>query len=154
VTWEVERFPGSGLVALSQRSWNFSSLVRRLAAELPDVMSRPPRARPRSTRQRQVRLSPDELAELVAEYQAGFDSYDLAVRWGVHRHTVSEHLKRAGVQTRFQGLADFQVAEAKRLYLAGWSLARLGEHFDCDASTVHRALRLAGMSFRRPWERP
>jgi DNA-directed RNA polymerase specialized sigma24 family protein len=66
------------------------------------------------------------------------------VRWGVHRHTVSEHLRRADVQIRFQGLADFQVAEARRLYLAGWSLARLGELFDCDASTVRRALGLGG----------
>jgi DNA-directed RNA polymerase specialized sigma24 family protein len=106
-----------------------------------------------STPRRQRRLTPDQAAELVAEYQAGADLKELAARWGVHRTTVAGHLGRAGVELRRQGLSEDQVDEAVRLYGEGWSLQRLAERYDCDDETVRQRLKAAGVVLRRPWER-
>jgi DNA-directed RNA polymerase specialized sigma24 family protein len=47
-------------------------------------------------------------------------------------------------------LAPGDVAEATALYLAGWPLLRLGDHFGCTAETVRQALHRAGVQRRRP----
>lgn len=41
-----------------------------------------------------------------------------------------------------------QVEEAAHLYRQGWSLARLGERFEVDSTTVWRALRAQGVRMR------
>jgi DNA-directed RNA polymerase specialized sigma24 family protein len=106
-----------------------------------------------STRPTQRRLSARQTAELVAEYQAGADMKELAVRWQAHRTTVAAHPRRAGVELRRQGLSEEQVDEAARLYGEGWSLQRLADRFGCDAETVRTYLRSTGTRLRRPWER-
>ncbi len=89
----------------------------------------------------------------MAEYEAGADMRDLAARWGVHRTTVADHLRRAGIELRRQGLSHEQLSEAARLYGEGWSLQRLAEHYGCDDETVRTSLKRAGVRMRRPWER-
>ncbi len=68
----------------------------------------------------------------------------LARKYGIHRLTVAAHLRRAGVQLRYQGLTDDQVAAAAQLYKHGWSLQRLAERYDCTAETVRQALKTVG----------
>ncbi len=68
----------------------------------------------------QRRLTADQVAELTAEYQAGADMRELAVRWQVHRTTVAGHLRRADVKLRRQGLSKEQLGEAVRMYGEGW----------------------------------
>ena len=106
------------------------------------------------TRQRQHRLNPDEIAQLVAQYQAGCDMNTLAAEWGVHRTTVAGHVRRADVPLRRQGLTPEQLSEATQLYAAGWSCQRLADLFTCDDETVRRGLRSMGVRLRRPWIRP
>lgn len=45
-------------------------------------------------------LLPVQIAEAVGLYRSGHSSYDLAMRYGVDRSTVTKYLKRAGVQLR------------------------------------------------------
>ena len=104
-----------------------------------------------NTRQQQTRLASGRVAQLVAEYQAGADMNTLAHTYGVHRHSVRNHLSKAGVEVRRLGLTEPQVTEAVRLYLAGQSLAKLGETFGCDHTTVRRALLKHGLVMRKPW---
>ena len=76
--------------------------------------------------------------------------------FGGHRATVTAVLQRLGVEPRQSGLSDEsdeQVAEARRLYPEGWSLARLAERYDVDDMTVRRYLLLAGVVMRSPNER-
>lgn len=47
------------------------------------------------------RLGPDEVNALVGGYEAGATVYELAVRFKIHRTTVSEHLHREGVKIRW-----------------------------------------------------
>src|SRR4051812_7105663 len=66
--------------------------------------------------QAQRRLTDEESAKLVAAYQAGAKAHELASQWGIHRVTVTQILKRAGVSRRSVGLSEEHVAEAASLY--------------------------------------
>ncbi len=101
----------------------------------------------------QRRLTADQVAALVVEYQAGADMRELAVRWQVHRTTVAGHLRRAGVELRRQGLSEKQLSEAVRLYGNGWSLQRLAERSGCGAETVRQSLKSANVQLPKPRER-
>ena len=73
--------------------------MRRLAkSDLPILDEDPP-----EVVQHQHRLKPDEVECLVARYQEGATTYDLAEEFHCHRTTVSGRLKRAGVKIRGTG---------------------------------------------------
>ncbi len=138
---------------LTGGSSKFLDLLKRLAARLPDLDTedRPPPA-PRA-RQLQRRLVKVKIEELIRSYEAGQTIAALAMEYGVHPQTVSQHLKRAGVQLRRQGLTDEQKTEAERLYLTGRSLKQIAEVFACDAETIRQTLKSRGVRMRHPWER-
>ncbi|GEM_PF-1185665 len=98
----------------------------------------------------QRRLAYADQTEIVLAYVAGANMKDLAAAHGIHRVTVSEIIRRAGVPTRQRGLDPGQVERAVRLYGEGWSLARLGERFEVAGATVWRALRGRGVVMRQP----
>ena len=102
-------------------------------------------------RQQQTRLTPDRIVQLVTEYQSGAAMNALAQAYGIHRNSVRAHLYKAGIAIRRRGLTEQQMDEATRLYLAGNSLARLGEQLGCDQTTVRRALSKRGVVMRFPW---
>ena len=99
-----------------------------------------------------TRLNPDQIAELVAAYQAGGKVQELATRFGIHRFTVTRLLQQEGAH-RPRGLQSDDLPEAIRLYESGWSLARLATKFDVVESTMTSALRKAGVTIRarRGW---
>lgn len=127
--------------------------LRGLTGVLPSLEERPEPPRRTSRGPTQRRLTADQVAELVAEYQVGADMNELAARWDVHRTTVAGHLRNAGVALRRRGLSVEQLGEAVQLYGEGWSLQRLAERIGCDAETVRTHLLRAGVRMRRPWER-
>lgn len=94
------------------------------------------------TVQKQVRLSSEQVDDLVAAYQAGCSVRDCARDFGVHRTTVMSHLERRGVERRAQGrkLDDEAVAHARSLFAAGQSAASIAREYEVDAETVRRAL--------------
>jgi transposase len=92
------------------------------------------------------------VVELVAGYRGGASMNELAQRHGVHRHTVAHGLTLDHCQLRRQGISQEQVPEIMRLYAEDWTLARLGEKYECDPETVRSALRSAGVVLRRPSE--
>lgn len=99
-------------------------------------------------------LSADEVAELVAGYQAGASVYALAGQFKVHRTTVASHLHTAGVSMRHQGLDEDQIDEAVRLYADGLSLAKIGNKLGVVGDTVRAALLRRGLQMRSPHWRP
>lgn len=104
-------------------------------------------------RQVQHRLSAAEAVALARAYQAGATMYELAVQFGVHRTTVATTLRKLGIPLRRQGLHGTELQDAIGLYGDGWSLARLGERFGCDAETVRQALKRSGVHRRGAHER-
>jgi transposase-like protein len=135
-------------VALTGASSKQKAQFRGLASSLPDVLAQSEPTPPTARRQQQRRLSPAQVEQVVQQYQAGDDMRIVAERWGISRKTVAEHLRRAGVTPRRQGLSSEQVRTAIQLYAAGWSLARIGARFGCDHSVVLRALERAGVPRR------
>jgi DNA-binding CsgD family transcriptional regulator len=85
---------------------------------------------------------------LVDGYRAGVAVKDLAIEFGIHRTTVTQHLRRSGVALRRRGLDDQQVDQAMHLYQQGSSLARIGTRLDVDAHTIRAALRARGIPIR------
>jgi len=64
-----------------------------------------------------------------------------AAEFGIHRVTVSRHLRRTGVAVRGSRLGERESHEAAALYAAGWSAARVAERLGVCADTVLRSLR-------------
>lgn len=108
---------------------------------------------PARQRQAQRRLTPKQVQQLVAEYEAGASVRGLAARRGVHRTTVTMQLRQAGVPVRRRGLTEESRTEAVRLYGEGWSCQRLADRYGCNATTVWKMLQQAGVRLRAPWER-
>lgn len=73
---------------------------------------------------------------------------ELATAFGIHRLTVSAHLRQHGVAIRGRGLDHEDVPEAARLYEAGWSSLMLSEKFGVTPNTILSALRTAGVRVR------
>jgi DNA-binding CsgD family transcriptional regulator len=103
---------------------------------------------PRQARQAQRRLRETETKELVSGYLAGSTTYELADRFGVHRHTVSGILERDGVSRRYQKLSPAQLDLACSLYRGGLSLTKVGGRLGRRAETVRQALMRAGVEIR------
>ncbi len=141
-------------MVLTGGSSKFLGLLKRLAAVPVPSLGEPAATVSPPPRPAQRRLTNHQVAELVAEYQAGADMQELAVRWQVHRTTVAAHLRLSGVELRRQGVPANRVDEAIRLYREGWSCERLAERYDCDDETVRQSLKRAGVTLRRSWERP
>lgn len=124
--------------------------VRRELCRLVDLPAdRPADEGIRQPRQRQHRLRAAEVQDLIDADRAGNSVYVLAKAFTIDRRTVSAILERHGVSRRYNLLDTRAIAEAARLYEAGWSLARLGDHFGVTARTVQNAFVKAEIP-RRP----
>jgi len=103
--------------------------------------------------QKQTRLTREQVSELILLHARGVPIDKLASVFDVHRTTVMTHLDRAGVERR-TGVIDRHLNEARDLYQAGSSLARVAERFGVDGETVRQAFKNAGISLRprRGWQ--
>lgn len=97
-----------------------------------------------------TRLSEDQISQLVREYMDGDQVSALAARYGIHRVTVSEHLRRRNVPTRIKGLLPSEAEASAVLYEEGYSLASIGKHFGVTANTIRNALLNSGTRLRGP----
>jgi hypothetical protein len=93
-------------------------------------------------------LDAAQIGELIAGYEGGATVYELGVRFGIERRTVSEILHRHQVPMRRRGVTSEQVDEAVRLYGLGWSLARVGRYLGVDGMTVLNRFRERGVPTR------
>ena len=99
----------------------------------------PRSAKPHDERQRQVRLSGQTKADVVARYQAGALQRELADAYGVDRKTIGEIVEHHGArQTR--GLSGQQIDDAVHFYERGQSLMRIGRQLGVSPNTVRRQL--------------
>ena len=103
----------------------------------------------------QQRLSPSNIADLIAAYDAGATISQLAAEFGIHRTTVAARLDRHQVPRHRERSAwdDDTLNEAAELYATGLSLADVAHQFGIDAQTVANRFRHAGVPVRprRGW---
>jgi len=103
------------------------------------------------------RLSPSEVEELILARRAGAEIRDLAARFGVHRSTVLEHLRRAEEPHRpwaGRTLDAEGLEEAAGLYQSGLSLRAVGERLGVDRRYLQRVFREAGVEIRPAGRQP
>lgn len=100
-----------------------------------------------------MNLPTAEVAALVDGYRAGASTKDLAVRFGIHRTTVTHHLHRNGAPIQHRGLDDHQIDRAVHLYQDGHALTWIDARLDVHAETVRQALHGRGVQMRKAWER-
>ena len=112
-----------------------------LARTVAEAAPRPDRPVRRSY-QRQRRLNPDEVVELVAAYEEGASVRQLTLKYGIRQETVSRWLSVNGVEKRPLGasLTGDRLDEALLLRELDWSYARIADHLGISRSTVRRAV--------------
>jgi DNA-binding CsgD family transcriptional regulator len=93
-------------------------------------------------------LTPHEVDALVADYSAGMPVGKIAEKYGIHRATVTAHLRRREVPAAAAGLDRAQRAEALRLYREGLSLREVGRRMGTDRKLVRAALVAEGEEIR------
>ncbi len=124
---------------------NLTEVAKRLfgfvqRGELAVLLLNKPRDQ-RPSHRAQKRLSPDEVDQLVTDYQAGEGSiYYLANKYGVHRNTISAHLKDGGLQLGHQPLSEHEIHRAQELHAEGRSLNAIGRVIGRDPKTVKVAI--------------
>lgn len=103
----------------------------------------------RTRRAKQRRLTANQIDQLCADYRSGMRVADIAVKFGVHRYTVTIHAKRQGIKLREKRkLNDFQASKAAKEYEGGATLTELAETYDVDVITIRKELAQAGGKIR------
>ena len=120
---------------------------------LPGALAR--RTRPNhvtATLQRQRRLTPYEIDNLVDLYATGINVRQLAAAFGINRDTALRHLQRRDVPSRasVRKLTDELLAVASRRYLSGEPMAKLCGDLGINPTTLRRELTKTGIQLRRP----
>lgn len=72
---------------------------------------------------RNVFLTTENLADVMARYKAGETTQQVGTRYGVSKTHVATIFREQGVTIGRQGMNDEEVNEAATLYAAGKSLA-------------------------------
>lgn len=103
--------------------------------------------------QTQTRLSASNRAELLAGYADGVPVRELATRFEVHRGTVNEIARRAGLDPRQTTLSQPLREEAARRYADGLTLVRVGAELGISHNAVRSAVVASGGTVR-PRGRP
>jgi len=112
-------------------------------------------APPASTTQQQRRLSSEQAANLVSDYQAGASIKSLVRKYGVHNMTVKAHLLRAGIVVpSFMQIDPVLRVEVVRLYLSGKTMVDVAQLVGVSEPTVARVLRVQGVPSRRRGNAP
>jgi len=93
-------------------------------------------------------LRPEQVAQLLADRDAGFTLKYLASKYGIARQTVIDHCKRAGRTRQVRPLDADEAKEAARLYATGLSLVAVGERFGVGRGAVKTAVLAHGGSIR------
>lgn len=136
----------------SNRRKPLDTLIRRVLKGSKRPVSRPAREPivdergpvAEDSEQSQTRLNASNRAALVAAYAEGAPVKVLAKRFGVHRTTVMEIARRAGIDRRRPGLSKSGRVEATRLYESGLSLARVAAKLGVSDDSVREAVIACG----------
>ena len=101
-----------------------------------------------NSRQSQTRLSVSNRAELLAGYAAGVPVRELATRFKVHRGTVREIARQAGMAARQPELPDPIRQDAAQLYTDGLTLAQVAARLCISNEAVRSAVLACGGTVR------
>ena len=104
-------------------------------------------------KQKQKRLSDEEIRQVVERYSAGASTYELADEFGCHRSTISRTLKKCGIKVT-HNCADRNALVEKilELYAEFMKPEDIGKVIDLHTSTVLKILHENGVRIRSSGE--
>ncbi|MBO4855525.1 helix-turn-helix domain-containing protein [Candidatus Saccharibacteria bacterium] len=109
----------------------------------------------RSITQHQKRLSKLEIRTICERYQNGASIYKLAADFGCHRRTISDTLKRNGVEVSHQATKKPElVKKIIELYAEMKTPKEVGAIVGVNGDTVRKVLKENGIYIRKSWEYP
>ena len=92
--------------------------------------------------QRQRRLTPAQVIEMVRRYEEGSTVYELATEFCCHRTTVSARLKKAGVSLRLRSPRANEIEVMALLYESGHSTQEIARQLGFCENTIRISMRL------------
>jgi hypothetical protein len=102
----------------------------------------------RSVRSLRRRLSPQQIDELVARYNAGEDTPALSRAYGISRGGLRKLLLAEGVSFRKQPMTPEDAERAIRLYERGWTIDQVVDQVGYSFGTIRRMLHANGVAVR------
>jgi AraC-like DNA-binding protein len=101
------------------------------------------------------RLGPEKTQQLLEEYDAGAESTELMLRFGLSKSSVLQILHKNGAVLRRQAMPDIHIAKARTLYeVEQRSLAAIATTLGFPRETIRVALIEAGVQMRGRGRRP
>ncbi|WP_378733291.1 helix-turn-helix domain-containing protein [Nocardia brasiliensis] len=148
-TANLERYPSS-----TSRSSTATFTLDHILRETADqgARSQSPAARPRALRHR---ITTDDKATILADYEAGASTKQLAAKYRLGKGTILDILHTGGATIREQRhLTQTEIDYAITRYQQGESLARIGNHLGVAHTTIRTALQRRGIARRDTHGRP
>jgi DNA-binding CsgD family transcriptional regulator len=98
-------------------------------------------------------MSEEEIKLLVEGYRCGETTYQLARQFGCHRLTVSNVLKRRGVNvTKCTAQRQLDAEDVIAMYGDMCTSAEIAEKYGVGPNVILRCLRKRGVRIRGRWE--
>lgn len=109
----------------------------------------------KSIKQQQKTLTEYEIQSIIQKYQNGASSYDLAKEFGCHRRTITDALKRNGIEVSHRASTKPElVKKVVELYAEMKTPKEVGAIVEITGDTVRAILKENGIHIRRSWEYP
>ncbi|MDR1185337.1 MAG: hypothetical protein LBK67_11160 [Coriobacteriales bacterium] len=104
----------------------------------------------RRIKQNQKRhFTDNEATQMVIDYtQHRLTVYQLADKYGCHRQTISNVLKKNGATVTKRRMDEATITKAKQLYADGLTLKQVGQELSICESTIRKTLIKAGVEMR------
>jgi len=134
-------------VVLRDALWNQQPPLERV---LKAIRTAKPRAKSekKSAPRQNRRFTKREITEIVANYESGIGTYELARTYACHRTTIAKLLNRNAVKRRSHNIAPDRLSDAAARYAEGQSLAQIAKGIGISPTTVLKHLRSMGVSIR------
>ncbi len=155
------------LVDLSETYSNNYSIIREYVKGYKPTSAKPtidpsitdlsydPNSTVKTITQQQKNLSELEIQTICERYKNGASSYELAKEFGCHRRTISDTLKRNGVEVSHQATAKPElVKKIIELYAEMKTPKEVGAIVGIGGDTVRKVLKENGIYIRKSWEYP
>ena len=97
-----------------------------------------------------IRFEPERVASIVARYQAGTPSTQIARDEGVSKQVILRVLKEQKVPLRRRGLPKEEARRAVELYTSGMSVKRTAQTLGWSQAPVRAALIGHDVELRHP----
>lgn len=104
----------------------------------------------KSIKQQQKTLTEYEIQSIIQKYQNGASSYDLAKEFGCHRRTITDALKRNGIEVSHRASTKPElVKKVIELYAEMKTPKEVGTIVGLDCATVRQLLKDNGIYIRK-----